>query len=90
MNLWLISQTVNDGYDTYDSAVVCAGSVDDAQLIHPNGSERWVEKKGWVHAKGHNGSGYGWTTPENVKVVHIGSADCDVPEGVVCSSFNAG
>ena len=36
MKLYLISQDVNDGYDTYDSAVVAAESEEDARSIHPS------------------------------------------------------
>ena len=35
MNLYLISQSVNNEYDTYDSAVVAAESEEDATKIHP-------------------------------------------------------
>jgi hypothetical protein len=37
MNLYLISQNVNNDYDTYDAAVVAANSEDEARLIHPCG-----------------------------------------------------
>ena len=36
MKLWLISQTENEGYDTYDSAVVAAETENAARLIHPS------------------------------------------------------
>lgn len=35
MNIYLIWQTVNRGYDTYDSVVVCAESEEDAKTIYP-------------------------------------------------------
>ncbi len=35
MNLYRISQTVNDEYDNFDSAVVCAESEESARNIHP-------------------------------------------------------
>ncbi len=38
MNLYKISQTANDDYDTYDSAVVVAASVEEAQRMRPNDS----------------------------------------------------
>ena len=37
MKLWCISQTDNDGYDTFDSAVVAAETESDARAIHPYG-----------------------------------------------------
>lgn len=33
--LYLITQQVDCGYDTYDSAVVCADNPDEAKLMHP-------------------------------------------------------
>jgi len=44
MNLYLISQDVNDGYDTYDSAVVCSESESDARMMHPGGINGMVQK----------------------------------------------
>ena len=35
MNLYLISQNRNNGYDTYDSAVVAAESEEKARMIRP-------------------------------------------------------
>lgn len=35
LKLWLITQDVNDDYDTYDSAVVVAESAEDARMIVP-------------------------------------------------------
>ena len=40
MNLYLISQTQNQTYDTYDSAVVAAESEEHARAIHPSGSDK--------------------------------------------------
>lgn len=39
MKIYLISQDTNPGYDTYDSAVVCAENEQQAQKIHPKGGE---------------------------------------------------
>ena len=85
MYLYLISQDENNGYDTYDSAVVCAGSEAEAIKIHPSGyknrKEIWWEERLDL---------YDWTTPDNVKVKLIGIADESIPQGIVCASFNAG
>lgn len=80
MNIYLISQTVNDDYDTYDSAVVCAESSDAARLIHPHPTGCSVE----------NYDSGDWAYPADVSVKCIGVAKLDTPEGVICSSFNAG
>ena len=77
INLYLISQDENQGYDTYDSAVVAAESEDAARQIHPS--------DGWDCAFGT------WCkTPEAVTVVFIGTAAPHVLPGIVVSSFNAG
>ena len=48
MNLYLISQTENEDYDTYDSAVVCAETETQARRIHPRYGEKWgIEAKEW-------------------------------------------
>jgi hypothetical protein len=40
MNIYHISQSVNRGYDTYDSAVVTAESEEDARQMYPGVSWR--------------------------------------------------
>lgn len=80
MNLYLISQTDNTGYDTYDSAVVCAGCALEARFIHPSG---WADGAWWEKEDG------SWVKPDRVSVLLIGEAH-DVKPGVVCASFNAG
>jgi hypothetical protein len=75
MNLYLISQVVNQDYDTFDAAVVCAESEQDARLIHPEGPDGWESM---------------WAPVDKVEVKFLGSADPSVEAGVVCASFNAG
>lgn len=80
MKLFLISQIINLGYDTYDSAVVAAQDQDDARTIHPNGS---------VLLDG--GNWHSWVkSPKDVIVDYIGDAARGTVRGVVCASFNAG
>jgi len=74
MNLYLISQTVNQGCDTYDAAVVCAESEDDARLTK-------IGKKYWESM---------WAPADAVEVKFLGPADPSVEAGVVLASFNAG
>jgi hypothetical protein len=79
MNLYLLTQDKLDGYDTYDSAVVCAKSETAARTIHPSGYEgdnvwKWDS----------------WPTPEDVVVKLIGTAVRGSEAGVICASFNAG
>jgi hypothetical protein len=80
VNLYLISQTEEEGYDTYDSAVVCAASEDEARKLHPSGrNEQWgTAYSAWCAA------------PESVTVKQIGVAVEERPAGIVLASFNAG
>lgn len=43
MRLWLISQDINSGYDTYDSAVVAAETEDAARNISVGGAGTWCK-----------------------------------------------
>lgn len=85
MNLYLISQDKNLRWDTYDSAVVCANSEEDARIIHPDGRSNYCPKSPESSMFTHD-----WTTPANVQVKLIGVSDDNIPRGVVCASFNAG
>ena len=82
MKLFKIYQNTNNGYSTYDSAVVVANSAEEAQKIHPNDSSgdfsmytSWVERPGLV------------------KVMYLGEVvgepDSDIyPGAIICASFN--
>lgn len=78
MNVYLISQTVNDDYDTFDSAVVAAETMEDAAMIHPLYSD-------WDGT----GKAYdSWCACADVNVELIGETNRE--KGVICASFNAG
>lgn len=87
MNIYRIYQDENNGYDTYDSAVVYARTAEDASKIHPSGefgtyppTRKWWE----------NPNCYGtWTHPDNVRVEYIGKSNV-YSESIICASFNAG
>jgi len=99
MNLYLISQSVNSGYDTYDSAVVVATNELEASMIHPN---RWneftyIDGKGWydnddLMDNDYDYPDYSWANhPEEVTVEYLGQAHYKLDTTkVVCASFNAG
>lgn len=87
MKLWLILQDVNNGYDTYDSAVVCAETEDAARMTHPSYLALVWEKRCWMRDGYEDDS---WAPPSEVKVRYIGEAAPGVTAGVVCASFNAG
>ena len=83
MKLWLISQTKNSGYDTYDSAVVAAETEEAARLIHP----AEIADFGWPRSLSSYPS---WSFPKDVKVRLIGDAVPGTKPGSICASFNAG
>lgn len=90
MKLYRISQDVNTGYDTYDSAVVCANSEAEARTMHPAGNVVWQGEK-WVYEDNEEEYwSYNWTEPQGVKVELIGKADKSIAKGVIVASFNAG
>jgi hypothetical protein len=81
-NLYLISQNVNDMYDTFDSAVVVAGNEEAAKLIHP-GRCQWPDSEIFDMSE--------WTASDNVQVKLIGTAARGFKVGtVICASYNAG
>ena len=87
MNIYLISQEVNNGYDTYDSAVVCAKDESDARTIHPSSetvsyqSFRELPNEKYFDT---------WAGISDIKVELIGKAVKGIERGVICASFNAG
>lgn len=78
MNLYLISQDVNKGYDTYDSAVVAAKNEEQARNTTPSENITFESNYSWVKS------------PDQVKVELIGKAKAGTKPGVICASFNAG
>ena len=79
--LYKLSQSVNNGWDTYDSAVVCACDEAAARRIHPNGYETMeIEVEKYPS----------WCSLKDVKVEFIGTTTDRMAEGVVVASFNAG
>lgn len=79
MNLYHISQTANQNYDTYDSAVVAAVSPDKARHTNP--------EKGGAFGDPYSG----WcNNPSEVTVRYLGKATSGTKAGVVCASYNAG
>ena len=83
MNLYLISQDINEDYDTYDAAVVAAENEDDARKIHPDGisEEEWKGQDWWD-------TWVKYTERGKIKVEHIGVTN--KKRGIILASFNAG
>ena len=87
MNLYKISQSVNNDYDTYDSAIVAAPDAEKARVMHPNGvkSDRLDRKTPINFSMGD------WVVyPSDVTVKLIGVASEKTQREVICASFNAG
>lgn len=104
MNLYLISQSVNDDYDTYSDAVVAASDEETARRTHPSDyAKRYdEEKQAWmgVYSDGpslgqeyifaSNDNNHSWTSIDNVQVKLIGIAVENTEQGIICASFHAG
>lgn len=83
MNLYLISQDVNNAHNTFDSAVVLAESEDEAKTIYPAGT---------MHLCDYD---ICWAHPKDVTVEYLGKYIGKInthsdEERVICSSFNPG
>ncbi len=93
MKIYLLTQSRNRGWDTYDSCVVVASSPDEARLMHPRGDRVWNGRE-WAYTDGTPsmwGSERGWAYhPDNVTVEEIGVTLADTAPRLVCASFNAG
>ena len=88
--LWKISQDTNNGWDTFDSAIVVAKDSSSAVQMHPRGF-CWTDD-GWVwRCDGERCFDREWTHPKNVDAICVGQAADGLKEGeVVLTSFNAG
>jgi hypothetical protein len=83
MKLFKISQTQNNGYDTFDSAVVAAPSASAARKILPRTDEVFPD---WPSQ-----SFTGWASdPNQVTAVYVGEASPGTKQGTIVASFNAG
>lgn len=94
MKLWRISQNVNNGWDTYDSAVVAAETEEEARCTYPdtneetrwNGNEWMLQVRDGRVVEFHSST---WTKPDNVSVEFLADG-YEGPAGTVVASFNAG
>jgi hypothetical protein len=92
--LWLLTQSEETGYDTYDSCVVAAVDEESAKRVHPSPfrDDRFSEElETWVDGHGEPGNDGTWAhRPDQVKALRIGVTATAKPGTVVCASFNAG
>lgn len=92
--LWLIRQTKNLGYDTYDSAVVAAPDEKTAKHTHPSEYKKYyLDFDGWGQLLFDGtivrSSDNSWVHPRDVIVEYLGETDREI-SGVILTSFNAG
>ncbi len=79
MNLYLLTQDDQRGYDTFDSCVVAAPDEEAARNTHPQGAKFWgVSFNTWARS------------PERVQVKLLGAAVDGTLAGLILASFNAG
>lgn len=97
MNIYLVWQEVNSGYDTYSDMVVIASNEDEAKRISPCGFRIWSDiHDTWlfVYADGRRekeGNSVWADHIDQVQVSYIGIADKRFDEKqILCSSFHAG
>ena len=97
MNIYRISQNVNNTYDTYDSAVVIAKDEESARRMHPNGKilddAFFAEQRKYLSDYGRIPCNDWVTKLEDVKVELIGTQSLwfGLKEAsVIVASFNAG
>lgn len=77
MKLYLLTQDEERGYDTFDSVVVAANSLEEAKLISPDTYRPW--------------SGRSWAPNHNfVDAQYLGEATEGTGTGIILASFNAG
>ena len=94
MNLYLLTQTKNNGYDTYDSMVIAANSEEDAKHLRFVRTHLYSKHVFDVRSKPVWRDYYqtdfnydDWSLNPTITLLAI---DALVEEGIVCASFNAG
>jgi hypothetical protein len=89
MNIYRITQTERDGYDTYSDCVVIAPDENAARDMHPGASD-------WYASQDHDFDFDVWhssswaCSPCNVNVELVGTAKEGETQRFVCASFHAG
>lgn len=90
MNLYTIYQDTNNGYDTYDTALVAAETEEEAKRIDPSDCHVWSdEEESWIY-EGRVDNHDSWVTVDKVSAEYMGKAKDDLRSGLIFSSFNAG
>lgn len=98
MNLYYLHQNENNSYDTYDSMVIAAESEEDAKYLSMIEAcyltdrlrSHQYERDVTIVWRGYHWNSYinaSWSTNPTIELI---SESTNQPEGIVCSSFNAG
>src|SRR3990167_7998667 len=99
MKIYKLSQSLNDGYDTYDSAVVCAENEEDARHIHPSEFVTHYKDGKWYGTysvapyseyETENGPYADWVQfdqIDKITVEYLGEAVEGIKRGIILSSF---
>ena len=95
MNLYLLTQNENNGYDTYDSMVVSAENEEDAKYLSlvrsydisdtPPQTWGYSPEPVWRDYYKNDSCGHTWSWNPTIEL--IGTSI--IGEGLVCESFNA-
>ena len=86
MNLYLISQSVNTGYDTFRAAVVAAETDEIARRLHPRFGGDFAN----LDREGQWDPHHEWAEPESVMVELLGAAKGEAKSGVILSDYHPG
>ncbi len=86
MKIFLLTQSVNNDYDTYDSCIIIAENKNDAKII----SCEKLEYGDRIEKTDRYSSWVGKDKIDSINIEYIGEAKEGSEQEVVCSSFNAG
>jgi hypothetical protein len=83
--IYHVSQSQNNGYDTYSDFVICAPDEETARNADPSTGWPMTTQNSWSDRYN------GWCNgPEHVEVKLVGNAVEGMNPGIICSSFHAG
>jgi hypothetical protein len=98
MNLYLLTQNVNNGWDTYDSMVIAAENEEDAKHLsfvqcsayEEYSTNDYITKKPVWRNYYESTYSFAYSSWDKNPTVELIATNTLVDEGVVCASFNAG
>jgi hypothetical protein len=86
MKLWLLEQDTRSSYDTYDSCVVVADTLEDARDMAPS----WADGVGFELLSTRTRDSRDWAEHAGQVTVTLLGEATDPTRRMVCASFNAG